>query len=81
MNSYGDTVDQAAMPLLAINDGPMLTMIAMGVGGLADIPFMALVAAIGPILVGQEVWLPPVPQGRGPERAVCQAGLIIPKII
>ena len=25
MNSYGDTVDQAAMPLLAINDGPMLT--------------------------------------------------------
>ena len=36
MNSYGDTVDQAAMPLLAINDGPMLTMMA----------------AIGPILVG-----------------------------
>ena len=52
MNSYGDTVDQAAMPLLAINDGPMLTMIAMGIGGMADIPFMALVAAIGPILVG-----------------------------
>lgn len=52
MNSYGDKVDQAAMPLLAINDGPMLTMIAMGIGGLADIPFMALVAAIGPILVG-----------------------------
>ena len=52
MNSYGDEVDQAAMPLLAINDGPMLTMIAMGLGGLADIPFMALLAAIGPILVG-----------------------------
>ena len=51
MNSYGDTVDQAAMPLLAINDGPMLTMIAMGIGGLADIPFMALVAAIGTILL------------------------------
>ena len=34
MNSYGDKVDQAAMPLLAINDGPMLTMIAMGIGGL-----------------------------------------------
>mgnify|MGYP000346829401 CR=1 FL=1 len=48
MNSYGDTVDQAAMPLLAINDGPMLTMIAMGIGGLADIPFMALVAAYRP---------------------------------
>lgn len=52
MNTYGDTVDQAAMPLLAINDGPMLTMLAMGLGGLADIPIMALIAAIGPILVG-----------------------------
>lgn len=52
MNSYGDTIDQAAMPLLAINDGPMLTMIALGASGLADIPFMALVAAIGPIFVG-----------------------------
>ena len=38
MNSYGDTVDQAAMPLLAINDGPMLTMIAMGIGGLPISP-------------------------------------------
>lgn len=71
MNSYGDTVDQAAMPLLAINDGPMLTMIAMGIGGLADIPFMVLVAAIGPILVGMILgnidmtcltsWPPPAP--------------------
>lgn len=52
MNSFGDEVDQAAMPLLAINDGPMLTMIAMGVGGLADIPIVAMIAAIGPILVG-----------------------------
>lgn len=52
MNSYGDKVDQAAMPLLAINDGPMLTMLAMGMSGLADIPILALIAAIGPILVG-----------------------------
>lgn len=52
MNSYGDTIDQAAMPLLSINDGPMLTMIAMGLGGLADIPILALIAAIGPVLVG-----------------------------
>ena len=52
MNSYGDNVDQAAMPLLAINDGPLLTMFAMGVGGLADIPLITLVAAIGPILIG-----------------------------
>ena len=52
MNSYGDKIDQAAMPLLAINDGPMLTMLAMGMSGLADIPIIALIAAIGPILVG-----------------------------
>lgn len=52
MNTYGDEVDCAAMPLLAINDGPMLTMIALGASGLADIPFIALLAAIGPILIG-----------------------------
>ncbi len=40
------------MPLLAIDDGPMLTMIAMGAAAACRHPFMALVAAIGPILVG-----------------------------
>ena len=45
MNSYGDTVDQAAMPCWPSTTAPGLTMIAMGAGGLSDIPLMA--------------WLPP----------------------
>lgn len=52
MCEYGDEVDCAAMPLLSLNDGPFLTMIAMGASGLANIPFKSLIAAIGPIMVG-----------------------------
>lgn len=52
MNTYGDEVDCAAMALLALNDGPLFTMIALGASGLANIPFMAMVATVGPLLVG-----------------------------
>ena len=40
------------MALLALNDGPFMTMIAMGVSGLANIPIQALIATVTPILVG-----------------------------
>lgn len=52
VSEYGDELDQGAMGLLAINDGPFLTMLGMGMGGLADIPIMALVATIIPLLIG-----------------------------
>lgn len=52
MNTYGDETDCAAMSLLTINDGPFLTLIALGASGLANIPLIALLAAIVPILVG-----------------------------
>lgn len=52
MKTYGDTTDCAAMALLALNDGPLLTLIALGASGLANVPFMALVATVIPILVG-----------------------------
>ena len=52
MQQYGDDKDCACMPILAINDGPFLTLVALGASGLADIPFMSLVAAIIPILAG-----------------------------
>lgn len=50
--TYGDDADCAAMPLLAINDGPFLTLIALGASGMADIPLLALVATLIPILAG-----------------------------
>lgn len=52
MNTYGDEVDCASMALLSLNDGPLFTMIALGASGLANIPFMAMVATVGPLLVG-----------------------------
>ncbi len=53
MAEYGDEKDVACMPLLAaINDGPFLTLVALGASGLASIPFMALVAAIIPTALG-----------------------------
>jgi 2-keto-3-deoxygluconate permease. len=53
--TYGDDVDCAAMPLLAINDGPFLTLIALGASGLAQVPFIALVATVIPIIAGMVV--------------------------
>lgn len=52
MTEYGDEKDCACMPILAINDGPFLTLVALGCSGLANIPLKALVAAIIPILAG-----------------------------
>lgn len=52
MTMYGDEIDSSATSLLTLNDGPFLTLIALGASGLANIPFLALVAAIVPLLVG-----------------------------
>lgn len=51
-STYGDSEDVGAQSLLAVNDGPFLTMIAFGASGLADIPLINLVAAILPVAVG-----------------------------
>lgn len=52
MTNYGDETDSAAMSLLTINDGPFLALVALGASGLANIPFMSLLAAIVPIIIG-----------------------------
>lgn len=52
MKEYGDEADCASMPLICLNDGPFLTMIAMGMTGLADIPLTALIATIIPMALG-----------------------------
>ncbi|MFD1485811.1 2-keto-3-deoxygluconate permease [Lacticaseibacillus baoqingensis] len=52
VTDYGDATDVAALSILNIKDGPFLTMLALGATGLAHIPFMSLVAAVGPLIVG-----------------------------
>ena len=51
-SQYGDSSDVGAVSVLSINDGPFFTMVAMGATGIAEIPLIALVATIVPIVLG-----------------------------
>lgn len=49
---YGDARDRGAYVASAVNDGPFFSLLFLGASGLADIPVVALVAALVPFLLG-----------------------------
>lgn len=52
MSQFGNRTDKGAVSVLSVNDGPFLTLIALGAAGLAELPLVALVAAILPMVLG-----------------------------
>jgi 2-keto-3-deoxygluconate permease len=52
MEEYGSAEDSAAYSVMALESGPFLTMVSLGVVGLAAFPWQTLVGAILPLAVG-----------------------------
>lgn len=49
---FGNKSDRGAISILSVNDGPFLTMVALGAAGLAQFPVLALFSAIFPMILG-----------------------------
>lgn len=52
MEQYGKPEDSAAYSVMALESGPFLTMVSLGVVGLSAFPWQTLVGAILPLVVG-----------------------------
>jgi len=52
MEQYGTPEDSAAYSVMALESGPFLTMVSLGVAGLSAFPWQTLAGAILPIAIG-----------------------------
>jgi 2-keto-3-deoxygluconate permease len=52
---FGTKSETGAIAVLSINDGPFLTMVALGAAGVANVPFLPLLGVILPIALGMLV--------------------------
>lgn len=52
MNQYGRSEEAAAYSVMALESGPFLTMVTLGVAGLSAFPWQTLLGAILPLAVG-----------------------------
>lgn len=52
---FGNKSEIGAIAVISVNDGPFLTMIALGTAGIASIPFLSLLGVVLPIALGMLV--------------------------
>ena len=49
---YGDDLDQALAGFTSLITGPMLSMLVLGMSGIANIPLRAMIDALLPVCIG-----------------------------